>query len=143
MSNLIDLKAKELDEALAFYYGEEEVPKTANKKEKVDALEEVGVTWEVYKTNFPDVEEEEQKDEEPTAPEAEEANSEDEVEEEEQEDVLLLKMERTNHTYETHGYTFRRDHPFVAIPESVADQILRNEKGFRQASPSEAKEFYG
>ena len=57
-------------------------------------------------------------------------------------DKTLVKMERMNRSYETHGYEFTQEHPFISMPMTSAMKILDTEKGFRLATPSEVKEFY-
>lgn len=61
----------------------------------------------------------------------------------EKEARVLVKMERENGTYETRGYRFTRDHPFVPVKESDAELICRSAEGFRIALPSEAAQYYG
>lgn len=57
-------------------------------------------------------------------------------------DVTLVKMERDNRSYQTHGYEFTRDHPFVSMPMSTAMKIFDTQKGFRLATPQEVTEYY-
>ena len=59
-----------------------------------------------------------------------------------QEDTLLVKMERNNHSYQTMGYTFSSEHPFVAMATTDAQKIFDMETGFRVATPREAQEYY-
>jgi parvulin-like peptidyl-prolyl isomerase len=58
------------------------------------------------------------------------------------EDTMLVKMERNNHSYQTMGYTFSADHPFVAMSITDAQKIFDTETGFRVATPREAQEYY-
>jgi hypothetical protein len=58
------------------------------------------------------------------------------------ENSVLVKMERSNYSYQTMGYDFTSQHPFVAMPESDAQHIFDREEGFRLATPREAQEFY-
>ena len=58
------------------------------------------------------------------------------------ENAVLVKMERNNHSYQTKGYTFTSDHPFVAMSESEAQAIFDSQEGFRLATPREAQEYY-
>ena len=58
------------------------------------------------------------------------------------EDTLLVKMERHNYSYETHGFTFTKEHPFVAMDKDTAQDIFDKEEGFRLATPKEVQEFY-
>lgn len=57
-------------------------------------------------------------------------------------DTALVKMERLNRSYETFGFTFSQDHPFVPMPMHLAQEIFDNEEGFRLATPREVNEFY-
>src|ERR1035437_1471745 len=97
-----------------------------------------GVTWDLYKRDFPDVEDQPDAEEEedvpvpvkakakvvPTGP------------------LVLLKMTRANPTYEVRGYRFTRENPFLPVTEEAADWILENIEGFSIASPAAAREFY-
>lgn len=58
------------------------------------------------------------------------------------ENLILVKMDRANPLYEVNSYTFTSKHPFVAMPEDDAQAIFDAEKGFRIATPSEARSFY-
>ncbi len=58
-------------------------------------------------------------------------------------DVILMKMERENPSYEIRGYKFTRDNPFSLVSSTDVDFILSHADGFKIASPREAKEFYG
>lgn len=110
-----------------------------NKAEVVAILAEEGVSYEMYK-KFSDAEKEDIE---------EEVFEEEEIVEvkktkakKSSEPTILVKMERKNFTYETYGYTFTYDHPFVAIPENVAQDIFDTEEGFRPATPREVQEYY-
>lgn len=59
-----------------------------------------------------------------------------------EEELFLVRMTRTNGTYQVRGYTFKRDHPFVLVKESDVDYLIDVEEGFRMATPKEAKEYY-
>jgi hypothetical protein len=107
----------------------------ATKDNIIDELSEMGVTYDMYET-FENAKISQQKELEdslpsslPPAPKKDER-------------TVLVKMERENGTYETYGYRFTKANPFVVVPESAADEICRNEEGFRLALPSEAAEFY-
>lgn len=65
------------------------------------------------------------------------------VVEKEQPTEIVLKMTRANWIYETHGYRFSQEHPFVLVDPDKADSILRREEGFRTATPQELREYYG
>ncbi len=56
--------------------------------------------------------------------------------------TVLVKMDRPNPLYETCGYRFTKEHPYVAMSENDAQDIFDVESGFRIATPAEAKEFY-
>lgn len=87
------------------------------KNEMLEELEKQEVTWDMWKEKQ-------------------------EQEQEERSEMVLLKMERANRTYETHGARFTHDHPYVLVTRQQADQILGTEDGFRMASPQEAERFY-
>lgn len=57
----------------------------------------------------------------------------------------VLKLIGKNPVYETYGFRFSRDTPFVAMSDDDAQQILDSSDGnkFKIASPREVKEFYG
>lgn len=56
--------------------------------------------------------------------------------------LVLVKMDRNNYTYEANGYVFTKEHPFVAMTEEEAQHIFDFEDGFRLATPREVKEYY-
>lgn len=56
--------------------------------------------------------------------------------------TVLVKMDRQNGMYQTAGFTFTRDHPFVAMTEAQAQFIFDTESGFRMATPKEIQEYY-
>jgi hypothetical protein len=142
-----------------------EVPETATKPQIIAALAENGVTWEmakVYDKNAAAVAAEEEDVEVAPQPAPGVITTEtlkakpETVQETEIEqpapvqvsvtpaqEVLLLKMERENPRYEVRGYKFTQKNPFVLVKSSDADFILTHEEGFKQATPKEAKEFYG
>ena len=51
-------------------------------------------------------------------------------------------MTRDNYSYDTLGYTFTKEHPFVAMKEEEAQEVFDREEGFRLANPKEAQDFY-
>jgi hypothetical protein len=57
-------------------------------------------------------------------------------------DMILVKMTRGNYRYDVSGYTFTKDHPFVAMNPDVAQEIFDKEEGFRLATPREVQEYY-
>ena len=44
-------------------------------------------------------------------------------------DSMLVRMDRKNGTYETHGVTFTRDHPYALVSMDTAQDIFDNEVG--------------
>lgn len=133
MSTFMDLTKKELLDA-AEYFGVDDVKQSDSKPTVANALEEAGVTMEQYNKFFGKEEQEDLEGEPlPVAP----------VKAVDPSDAILIKMERRNPTYELRGYVFKAEHPFALVSEEDANWILENEKGFRMASPKEAKEFYG
>lgn len=111
-------------------------------KQKVAALVEDGVTWEMYKQSFPDIEdlEEVEKEEEPVVVEEPKRRGRKPVVR--PEPTVLLKMERANPKFEIRGYSFTKAHPFLPVTEDDAAFILNHEEGFRIALPREVEEFY-
>lgn len=55
----------------------------------------------------------------------------------------LIKMTRDNPLFVVKGYRFTKEHPYAIVAAKDADYILTKEDGFRQATPSELREFYG
>lgn len=118
-------------------------PEDATKKEMIAALAEEGVTWDMYKQAFPSEDDQDDADEKPVA---------DEKDDEEPKDAkakysastkkVLLKMNRTNGTYEVRGHKFTKAHPFLPVSEEDANYILDNIEGFKIATPREAEEYY-
>lgn len=103
-----------------------------NKKDIIAALSEEGVTWSVYQSTVEAIEKDTEEIEvlpkfDPKA---------------QPEDTLLVRMTRDNYRYDIHGYTFTKDHPFVAMSEDDAQKIFDTEEGFRLATPKEVQDFY-
>ena len=103
-----------------------------NKKDIIAALAEEGVTWSVYQSTVEAIEKDTEEIEilpkfDPKA---------------QPEDTILVRMTRDNHRYDIHGYTFAKDHPFVAMVEDDAQKIFDTEEGFRLATPKEVQDFY-
>jgi hypothetical protein len=103
----------------------------------IKAITNSGITWEMYKQAFPDIED---------LPEVEKPVATNEKTEEKspvrEEPKVLLRMLRSNPLFEVRGYKFSKDHPFNAVAQSDAEYIIANYEGFRVALPSEAEEFY-
>jgi hypothetical protein len=104
------------------------------KTDIIAAMSEEGVTWSVYEKTQKDIEDATiESDEELPKP----------VRNKEQKgDSILVKMTRDNFRYDIIGYTFTKEHPFVAMPEDDAQQIFDSEEGFRLATPKEVQDFY-
>lgn len=105
-----------------------------NKADIIAALAEEGVTWSVYSKTIQKLEDE--KEEAPEIlpkfdPKAKRA-----------EGTVLVRMTRANFRYDILGYTFTKEHPFVAMPEDDAQHIFDSQEGFRLANPTEVQEFY-
>lgn len=103
-----------------------------NKKDIIAALAEEGVTWSVYQSTVEAIEKDTEEIEilpkfDPKA---------------QPENTILVRMTRDNHRYDIHGYTFTKDHPFVAMSEEDAQKIFDTEEGFRLATPKEVQDFY-
>lgn len=122
---------------VAEHFGVDLEPKDT-KKVIIGKLVEDGVSWDMYKEAFPDIEDIPDEPQ-PEAP----------VEEKKEEPAtvrpkptVLLKMERQNPLFEIRGYSFSKDHPFLPVTEEDANYIISNIEGFRIAMPKEAEEFY-
>jgi hypothetical protein len=105
-----------------------------NKADIIAALAEEGVTWSVYSKTIQKIEDE--KEDAPEVlpkfdPKAKQA-----------EGSVLVRMTRANFRYDILGYTFTKDHPFVAMSEKDAQHIFDSQEGFRLANPTEVQEFY-
>ena len=107
-----------------------------NKKGKTDiiaSLSEEGVTWAVYEKTLEDIDN--SKEEIEVLPKFD-------IKKVQDKDSVLVRMERPNFRYDTMGYTFTQQHPFIAMSEDDAQAIFDREEGFRLATPKEAQEFY-
>ena len=103
-----------------------------NKKDIIAALSEEGVTWSVYQDTIEAIEKNKEEIEilpkfDPKA---------------QPKDTILVRMTRENHRYDIFGYTFTKEHPFVAMSEEDAQKIFDTEEGFRLATPKEVQYFY-
>jgi hypothetical protein len=105
-----------------------------NKADVIAALAEEGVTYSVYAKTIEVLEEAEV--------EADEVLPKFDPKKEQPKDNVLVRMTRANFRYDILGYTFTKDHPFVAMKEEDAQKIFDVEEGFRLATPREAQEFY-
>jgi len=110
-----------------------EVDGLKNKADIIAALAEEGVTWSVYNKTIENMEEEDMSTEvlpkfDPRA--------------EQPENTVLVRMTRHNFRYDTMGFTFTKEHPFVAMSNDEAQEIFDKEEGFRLATPREVQEYY-
>lgn len=124
-----NLKLAEL-RAVAEGFGVEVPPKTS-KANLIALLLEEGVSYQDYE-RFSAVEKEEPEPQ-PGRPKTLDFND---------EQTILVKMERANFSYQVEGITFTKEHPFVALPSSIAERIFIQHAGFRPAYPNEVREFY-
>ena len=107
----------------------------AKSKQEISALlEEEGITYQMY-SKFAGAEKEEIE-----IPAFEKEKREKKTVK--KEDAVLVRMDRDNHSYQALGYTFTREHPFVAMSEYDAQKIFDTQYGFRLATPREAQEYY-
>lgn len=104
-----------------------------SKKDIIAQLAEEGVSWSVYQKTIKDVND---------ATEEIEVLPKFDPKKDITSDKVLVKMERHNHRYDILGFTFTKDHPFVAMSDDNAQEIFDKEDGFRLATPREAQEFY-
>jgi hypothetical protein len=105
-----------------------------NKNDVIAALAEEGVTWAVYQKTIKEIED--------NLEEAPELQPKFDPKKEISEDDVLVRMTRANFRYDILGFTFTKDHPFVAMKKDEAQAIFDKEEGFRLANPKEVQEFY-
>jgi hypothetical protein len=125
------LKVKELKQIAENFAVDTEGLK--NKADVIAALAEEGVTWSVYQSTLKNIDD---------AKEEIEVLPKFDPNQEVDKDAVLVRMTRNNYRYDVLGYTFTKDHPFVAMPSEKAQQIFDKEEGFRLASPREVQEYY-
>jgi hypothetical protein len=61
---------------------------------------------------------------------------------EQPENTVLVRMTRDNFRYDIMGFTFTKEHPFIAMSNEAAQAIFDKEEGFRLATPREVQEYY-
>ncbi len=127
-----DLKITELRKVADSFAIDAEGLKT--KQEIIAVLEEEGISYQMY-TKFNGAEKEEIK-----VPENEKKKREQKIMK--TANQILVRMIRDNHSYQTGGYEFTQEHPFVAMSETDAQRIFDTQEGFRIATPREAQEYY-
>lgn len=121
------MKVSQLKEVAEYFAVDLEGAKTKN--EIMAALEEEGVSYDMY-AKFSEAETEEVEVPEKKAKKVPVG------------ETVLVRMDRANARFEINGYTFTREHPFVAMSEEDADFIFSIEQGFRMATPREVQEYY-
>jgi hypothetical protein len=104
-----------------------------SKTDIIAALSEEGVSWSVYSKTIKDVDD--AKEEIEVLPKFDPKKA-------QEKDLVLVRMTRANFRYDTMGFTFTDQHPFVAMSEETAQEIFDKEEGFRLATPKEAQDFY-
>lgn len=107
-----------------------------NKADVIAALAEEGVTWSVYNQTIKKIEDEAEELSEEVLPKFD-------PKKEHPDDTVLVRMTRANFRYDILGFTFTKEHPFVAMHKDNAQAIFDKEDGFRMATPKEVQEFYG
>ena len=107
-----------------------DIPAKTSKENLVLLLEEEGITYDMYE-RFSGAEKEDLEDGMPD-PEVDLSNIK----------TVLVKMERSNPTYQVGNYIFTQQHPYIVMPEWDAQQIFDTNEGFRLANPREVQEYY-
>jgi hypothetical protein len=110
-----------------------ELPAKISKQQLILLLEEEGVTYDTYQRFFESEKVEPQPDPSPRAANLDVS----------QPNVVLIKMERGNMSYQIGNYVFTQEHPFVPMTEADAQRVFDAHQGFRLATPREVQEFYG
>jgi len=113
-----------------------ELGNAKTKKAILSALEEEGVTYDLYEKFFAAEKDEPEEYVDDIHVRVQQQQAQD------SDDVILVKMDRQNGMYQTGGFTFTRDHPYVAMAPWQAQAIFDNETGFRPATPKEIQEYY-
>lgn len=121
------MKIKELREVGEYFGVELEGLKTKN--EVISVLTEEGISYEMY-SKFLGAEKAEI---DVPAPKTNKKPG---------DNAVLVRMDRENPAYEINGYTFTREHPYVAMSQEDADFIFDTQIGFRMATPREVQEYY-
>jgi len=114
-----------------------DLPNSKSKAEIIAAFAEEGVTWEIYQKTLKNLE-----DDSIEADEAVEVLPKFDPKAATPEDTTLVRMTRANFRYDILGFTFTKEHPFVAMPSEKAEELFRIEEGFRMATATEVKDFY-
>ena len=106
-----------------------------NKADIIAALAEEGVTWSVYNKTIEKMEEDAEDMSIEVLPKFD-------PKAEQPEDTVLVRMTRDNFRYDIQGFTFTKEHPFIAMHKDSAQKIFDKEEGFRLATPKEVQEYY-
>jgi hypothetical protein len=106
-----------------------------NKADVIAALAEEGVTWSVYNKTIEKMEEESEDMSVEVLPKFD-------PKADQPENTVLVRMTRANFRYDIAGFTFTKEHPFVAMNKDRAQEIFDKEEGFRLATPKEVQEYY-
>ena len=106
-----------------------------NKADVIAALSEEGVTWSVYQKTLQTMKDVSEEDKIEVLPKFDHKK-------EQAAGTVLVRMTRDNFRYDIQGHTFTKEHPFVALTETEAQNIFDVEEGFRVATPKEVQEFY-
>lgn len=128
-----ELKVAELKKVAETFAVDAEGLKT--KVDLIARLNEEGISWDMY-NNFNTSKKEEIK----IAPQEKQKREAKIMSK--ASDQVLVKMDRSNLSYEVAGFSFTRDHPFQAMSSDRAQKIFDAEDGFRIATPREAQEYY-
>ena len=104
-----------------------------NQNDIIAALSEEGVTWAVYQQTIKNIEDDTEEIE--ILPRF---NPKQDL----AEDTVLVRMTRENFRYDILGFTFTKQHPFIAMHKEKAQAIFDKEEGFRPATPKEVQDFY-
>jgi hypothetical protein len=106
-----------------------------NKADIIAAFTEEGLTWSVYNKTINKMEEEAEDMSIEVLPRLDPKAV-------HSEDTVLVRMTRANFRYDIMGFTFTKEHPFVAMNKEDAQEIFDKEEGFRLATPKEVQEYY-
>ena len=99
----------------------------------IAAMADEGVTWSIYSKANKDIEDSVEEIEVlPKFDPKKKVNS----------NEVLVRMTRQNFRYDIQGFTFTKEHPFVAMSNEKAQAIFDKEDGFRIATPKEVQDFY-
>lgn len=110
-----------------------DLPQKISKQQLILLLEEEGVTYDTYQRFFESEKLEAQPDPSPRAQNLDVSAP----------NVVLVKMERENMSYQIGNYVFSQEHPYVPMTENDAQKVFDSHQGFRLATPREVQEFYG